>query len=157
LQQPRVAVVLLVGAGAGREPRFGLVGAAREREFCELGARGAGRCGERLGEFRAGEKLGNDHVVPGAQVGVNEREREPAGRDARLHRIVGPAAEITAQAVDVEQQGERMPVDPAPRERRLAAARGAVQQDQPGHAVISRRRCAASAGAARRRSPPRRR
>ena len=122
------------GRGALEEAAHRVVASVHQHE---LGERHADVGGDLLGllqELRPAEVLRNDHVVAGAQVHPRHLEGHRAREQAGLDRMVLPAAEHAAHAVEIEVQRERMLVDVALGQRRLADAGRTVEQDEPsGH------------------------
>jgi hypothetical protein len=68
-------------------------------------------------------------------VGARRRQRDRPGGQTGGPGIVAPPAELAADQVDVQVEGERVPVDAHSGQGGLAGRRRTVQQDQYGHGV----------------------
>jgi hypothetical protein len=86
-----------------------------------------------LDEGEAGQQLGNHNVVSIAEVGSGSSQSDGTGKKTGLMGMVAPAADQLTYYINVEVERKRMLLHVHACQRRFAASRRPVQQDQLWH------------------------
>ncbi len=111
--------------------RFGPTG--DQRELDEDRAAVSGDAVQLVDELGSRQELGDDHVVPGDEMGSRHRRGQcPSGKSG-VGRLVEPSAELTSNHVDVEVEGERSCCDESIRDGRFAGRGWTIEEHENRH------------------------
>ena len=128
-----VAMTSSRGGPPGRRTGRRCIEVGHEHDLAKVGPALGGQLLELDAAVGAAVELGDDDVLPGAEVRPSPRRRQRTSPSPDSCRVIAPVGDLLAQLVDVEPQGERVVA------RRSAAASVDLPTAGGPFSTISRR------------------